>query len=129
MKRWAPSSFLFAAALPLLLAVPQAVLAQDAVQADQGKIGERLFNQSCGVCHLKQQINTTSYAPALSQTSLGGKSEVMHEVIMNGTPRMPGFKTQFAPGQIDAIVAYIKTVPAPQPAGEPSKARGPGEPD
>ena len=36
----------------------------------------------------------------------------MREVISNGTPRMPGFKHHFEPAQIDAIVAYLKTVPA-----------------
>jgi mono/diheme cytochrome c family protein len=39
----------------------------------------------------------------------------MREVIGNGTPRMPGFKHHFEPPQIDAIVAYLKTIPAPAP--------------
>jgi mono/diheme cytochrome c family protein len=29
---------------------------------------------------------------------------------------MPGFKLLFEPAQINAIVAYLKTVPAPQTA-------------
>ena len=37
----------------------------------------------------------------------------MREVISNGTPRMPGFKYHFEPTQIDAIVAYLKTIPTP----------------
>jgi mono/diheme cytochrome c family protein len=37
----------------------------------------------------------------------------MREVISNGTPNMPGFKYHFAPDQIDAIVSYLKTLPAP----------------
>jgi mono/diheme cytochrome c family protein len=28
---------------------------------------------------------------------------------------MPGFKHQFEPSQINAIVAYLKTVPTPPP--------------
>jgi mono/diheme cytochrome c family protein len=40
----------------------------------------------------------------------------MRETITNGTPRMPGFKLLFEPAQINAIVAYLKTVPAPQAA-------------
>jgi mono/diheme cytochrome c family protein len=39
----------------------------------------------------------------------------MREFISNGTARMPGFKLQFEPTQINAIVAYLKTVPAPNP--------------
>jgi mono/diheme cytochrome c family protein len=52
----------------------------------------------------------------------------MREVISNGTPRMPGFKIHFQPAEIDAIVAYLKTVPSPSaPAPAPARARsGPG---
>ena len=64
------------------------------------------------------------YAPALSRESLGGQEDVMREVIGNGTPRMPGFKVHFQAADIDAIVAYLKTVP-PQGAPAPApKARG-----
>jgi len=46
----------------------------------------------------------------------------MREFISNGTPNMPGFKYHFRPDQIDAIVAYVKTLPAPAtsaPANQP----------
>ena len=33
--------------------------------------------------------------------------------IAEGSPNMPGFKYHFTPAQIDAIVAYLKTVDAP----------------
>ncbi len=39
----------------------------------------------------------------------------MRQVISDGTPRMPGFKHHFQPTQIDAIVAYLKTIPASTP--------------
>ena len=39
----------------------------------------------------------------------------MREVISNGTPNMPGFKYHFDPDQIDAIVSYVKMLPAPPP--------------
>ena len=56
------------------------------------------------------------FGPALSKDSAGGRDDVMREVIMNGTPRMPGFKYHFEPPQIDAMIAYLKTVPTPPPA-------------
>jgi mono/diheme cytochrome c family protein len=62
------------------------------------------------------------YAPVLSMNTLGGKADVMRETIGNGTPRMPGFKYHFKPAEIDAIVAYIKTIPAPSDAPPPVKA-------
>jgi len=99
-------------------AVPHDAWAQEAgqsVDATQA-LGRRLFVQSCGVCHVNVQRTSALYGPALSKDSLGGRDEVMREVISNGTPRMPGFKHHFERGEIDAIVAYLKTVPAPQPA-------------
>ena len=85
-------------------------------------LGMRLFNQSCRVCHTKPQMVSPLYGPELSQSSLGGQEAVLREVISNGTPRMPGFKYHFEPAQIEAIVAYLKTIPTPappSPAGTP----------
>ncbi|MFZ2066142.1 MAG: cytochrome c [Xanthobacteraceae bacterium] len=113
---------LIAIALPILSSATVAA-AQDGAAADQVKRGERLTNQSCVVCHFSPQITSGTYAPALSKDSLGGKADVMHEVIANGTPRMPGFKYQFKPQQIDAIVAYIRTIPAAAAATPPRKTR------
>ena len=113
---------LIAIALPIL-ASATAAAALDGAAADQIKLGERLANQSCVVCHFSPQITSGPYAPALSKDSLGGKADVMHEVIANGTPRMPGFKYQFKPQQIDAIVAYIKTIPPAAAATPPRKTR------
>ena len=105
--------------LALLAMWPHAALGQqnagNAPLNDKQLLGMRLFNQSCRVCHTKPQITSPLYGPALSRQSLGGQEGVMREVISNGTPRMPGFKHHFEPPQIDAIVAYLKTVPAPAP--------------
>jgi mono/diheme cytochrome c family protein len=51
----------------------------------------------------------------LNKTSGGGKDDLMRKVILEGTPRMPGFQYMLQPAQIDAIVAFIRTVPAPAP--------------
>jgi mono/diheme cytochrome c family protein len=85
----------------------------DLVLDDKQLLGMRLFNQSCRVCHTKPQMVSPLYGPELSQNSLGGQESVMREVISNGTPRMPGFKYHFEPAQIEAIVAFLKTIPAP----------------
>ena len=77
------------------------------------QLGRQLFGQSCAVCHLKQQLGAATFGPPLSKASLGGQEDVMREVIANGTPRMPAFKYHFEPAQIEAIVTYLKTVPAP----------------
>jgi mono/diheme cytochrome c family protein len=107
--------------LPLALAASHAAFAQDDAQQ---KLGMRLFNQSCRVCHTKPTLTSPQYGPVLSMNTLGGKTEIMREVISNGTPRMPGFKYDFKPEQIDAIVAYLKTVPAPAEAAPNSGKTG-----
>ena len=116
MKRSVSATWAVLAALVLW---PQAAPAQQAATQtslnDKQLLGMRLFNQSCRVCHTKPQLSSPLYGPALSRQSLGGQDDVMREVIGNGTPRMPGFKHHFEPPQIDAIVAYLKTIPAPAP--------------
>ena len=106
-----------------------AASAQTASSSDQALLGMRLFNQSCRVCHAKPQLASPQYAPVLSMSTLGGKADVLHETIANGTPRMPGFKYHFKPAEIDAIVAYIKTIPAPSDAPTPVKAGSSREAD
>ena len=88
----------------------------------QQLLGRNLFNQSCMVCHVKLQITSPAkYGPDLSKNALGGQEAVMREVISNGTPNMPGFKYHFEPDQIDAIVAYLKTLPVPAPSANPPR--------
>jgi mono/diheme cytochrome c family protein len=114
MKR---SAWIVAIAL-LALAAPGA-LAQQPEQPlnDKQLMGRNLFAQSCIVCHVKVQVTTVGhFGPVLSGMSLGGQEDVMREFISNGTPNMPGFKYHFRPDQIDAIVAYIKSLPVPAPA-------------
>ncbi len=107
----------------LVLALPRGALAQSTAQPvstgtalnDTQKLGQRLFYQSCVVCHTKPQITSGQYGPVLSKETLGGQEDVMREFISAGTSRMPGFRFQFEPTQVSAIVAYLKTVPAPNP--------------
>ena len=118
IRRVGIALILSALVLPVL---PRSVLAQGAAAPapldDTQKLGQRLFYQSCVVCHVKPQITSGQYGPVLSKETLGGQEEALRAFISNGTARMPGFKFQFEPSQINAIVAYLKTMPAPaQPA-------------
>jgi mono/diheme cytochrome c family protein len=78
---------------------------------DKERLGWRLYEQSCSICHTKPNLVLGQFGPSLSRESLGGKPELVREVIANGTPRMPGFKHHFAPAEIDAIIAYLQTLP------------------
>ena len=92
---------------------------------DTQKVGQSLFVQSCGVCHLKPQLNSAQFGPTLSRESASGNENAMRQVIANGTPRMPGFKYTFTEQQIAAIASYLKTVP-PQAAPAPAATKREG---
>lgn len=111
MRRWAGALAVFC----VLVNVPSGATAQPA-GADQRPLGLRLFNQSCRVCHTKPTLLSGMYGPALSMNTLGGNADAIRTFITNGTARMPGFKYDFTPAQIDAIVAYVKTRPVAAPA-------------
>jgi mono/diheme cytochrome c family protein len=92
---------------------------------DTQKLGQSLFVQSCGVCHLRPQLNSPQFAPVLSRDSASGNEDAMRQVIANGTPRMPGFRYTFNETQIAAIASYLKTV-APQAAPAPAAIKREG---
>jgi mono/diheme cytochrome c family protein len=59
----------------------------------------------------------------LSMNTLGGKADLITEVISNGTPRMPGFKYQYKPDEIAAVAAYVKTIPTPAATATPAPSK------
>ena len=101
----------------LLLALAAAApgYAQQAAGALNAKQlqGRQVFAQSCGVCHLQPSLGVKTYGPVLNQTSAAGSDAVMRVIIANGSDHMPAFKYYLKPAEIDAIVAYLRTVPAP----------------
>lgn len=80
---------------------------------DTQTLGRQIFAQSCGVCHLPPALNARTYGPQLSKETAGGSDEVIRGLMTEGSPRMPGFKYYLQRGEMDAIIAYLKTVPAP----------------
>ena len=110
-------------ALSLLIAIPRSASAQ-AQLSDTQKLGERLFEQSCGICHTKPTLVSGLYGPALSKEAAGGREDVIRDVISNGTPRMPGFKYTYDPTQIAAIASYLMIMPVPAADPTPAKPQG-----
>ena len=98
-------------ALILLAGVPQGLFAVEDHLNEQQRLGRRLFEQSCGVCHTRPTLVAGMYGPELSRVNLGGREDIMREFIANGTARMPGFKYTYNADQIAAIAAYLKTLP------------------
>ena len=77
------------------------------------KTGQMLYEQSCGICHVRPHLMAPVFGPTLSQETLEGREELIRAFIANGSARMPGFKVMYSPEQIAAIASYIKTVPKP----------------
>jgi mono/diheme cytochrome c family protein len=118
MQRSAVALLLLLAACPHGAAAQ--ALADPSLNATQ-LAGRNLFAQHCVVCHVKTLVTAVrTYGPALSKESLGGQDDVMRELIGNGTPNMPGFKYSLEPGEIGAIIAYLKTLPPPAAAATPA---------
>jgi mono/diheme cytochrome c family protein len=112
--------------VPLVLALMAAWPSFAAAQAPPADAtrqeGHRLFVQSCGVCHTKPNLTAGLYGPALNSGAVTGKEDGVRQLIGLGTERMPGFRYELSEPQIDAIIAYLKTLPAPAQA--PTPARG-----
>lgn len=94
------------------LALAPSALAQD---LDETQLrGRQVFAQWCGICHLKPALGVKTYGPPLNKASAGGSDELMRAFIQNGSERMPAFKHTLKPAEIDAIIAYLRTVPVPK---------------
>src|SRR5262249_50753218 len=118
MSRISLGAALAAAALAALLSGADG---QQAALEDPELLGMRLFNQSCRVCHTKPQLTSPLYGPELSQRSLAAREAGTREAISKAPAGRPGFKSHSEPAQIEAIVAYLKTIPAPPAAAGPAR--------
>jgi len=120
------------AVVVLLIAGAQPAFAQQARDGltDQQRRGRQLMSQSCGVCHLSPARNARTYGPSLSKASSGGDDARMRQSILEGTPRMPAFKYFLQPPDVDAIIAYVRTLPVPaaRPGAAPSTLQETSDP-
>src|SRR5689334_3669023 len=94
------------------------LLGGTAIAAERGpdgmeRHGRQLFVQSCGICHLKPNLVSERYGPALSRATVEGREAAARGLIEGGSARMPGFRYELSSVEIDAIIAYLMTVPAP----------------
>jgi len=80
---------------------------------DVQKLGQRVFQQRCGICHEQARPGFQMYGPALHKDLVSGSEDAIKEMIRSGSAKMPGFKLGLLPSEIDAIVEYLKTVPKP----------------
>jgi mono/diheme cytochrome c family protein len=87
---------------------------------DVQKLGHRVFEQRCGICHAPARAGFQMYGPALYKDLINGSEDAIKEIIRSGSAKMPGFKLGLQASEIDAIVEYLKTVPKPPKSTEPA---------
>lgn len=94
-----------------LVALPAIVYAQSA--SPDGAEGRRLFHQKCALCHVANTVGEQSYGPKLSKAQVERSEAAVKQIIAVGGVRMPGFQHTLQPQQIDAIVAFLRTLGTP----------------
>jgi len=114
--RWA--FWIFLVFFPLTVRAQQANT--DKPLNDVQKLGQRVFQQRCGICHAPARPGFQMYGPALHKDLINGSEDAIKEMIRSGSGKMPGFKLGLQPSEIDAIVEYLKTVPKPLKSTEPA---------
>lgn len=97
----------------LTTSAPAAFAQQAATLNETQLLGRQLMAQSCGICHLQAVRGTNLYGPALNKAATAGNDDVMRALIAEGSERMPAFKYYLKPAEINAIIAYVRTVPTP----------------
>ena len=108
--------------LVLTLLFALAATAAPAQQLDEKQtLGRQVFAQSCGICHLQPVLGVKTYGPPLNKTAAAGSDDAMRAIIANGSERMPAFRHYLKPAEIDAIVAYIRTVPVSDSPNAPKQ--------
>ena len=114
-------------AFALITLMPGLGAAAEVELKDQQKLGWRLYETSCGVCHTRPTLTAGLYGPEINRETAGGREDAVRLIIANGTQRMPGFKYTYNSDQIAAIAAYVKTLPVGHqdlsvpPAGRPQR--------
>ena len=103
-------AFVVGTAFSFLAAPAAAQKAADNLN-DTQRHGRKLLAQNCGVCHLVLVRGTKTYGPPLTKVAAANSDELARAFITNGSNRMPAFKYHLKPAEIDAIIAYIRTVP------------------
>lgn len=122
-KRVSTLLMVVAAAVPAVHA--QSTDLRETQLSDTQLLGRQVFAQSCGICHLQPSLGVKTYGPLLNKATAAGNDDVARAFIVNGTDRMPSFKHYLKPAEIDAVIAYLRTVPVP--AAPAPTSQKPGE--
>jgi mono/diheme cytochrome c family protein len=109
--------WLAVAMLPVLLLSVTSLRASSAADDENlspaARRGEGIFKQRCIVCHNKQPGDTTPFGPPNLNGIFRGPNPVTTkeatDIIVNGKTTMPGWGKILTKGDVDDLIAYLKT--------------------
>jgi len=113
---------LLVSAMALFLTLTLAGASQEASQpadeakpaADAGgpKKGDQIFKTRCLICHNKQPGDNSPFGPPNLFAALKSKSistPQAEQIISKGKGQMPAFGTILSKGDVQSVIAYLKT--------------------
>ncbi len=78
--------------------------------------GEGLFLQRCSICHLVRKLKNIGSPPTVGPDLSGvftnatpDEEKILRTHILKGSPSMPGFQYGLDAGDMDCLIAYLKT--------------------
>ncbi|CAM8668572.1 Cytochrome c6 [Sphingobium sp. AntQ-1] len=72
--------------------------------------GEQVYKQVCAACHLDHaQGSPDGTVPALAHNAKLASADYPITVVMKGQGGMPWFSEMLTPGQVAAVVGYVRT--------------------
>src|SRR5262245_48711326 len=112
--------------LALLVSLPIGVAAQEEgggasalgvtvgkLQTDEQKRGDAIFHKNCHLCHIATgqkrslKINADELVGLFKRPNIS--EQAVRQLIQTGIPkRMPSFQYNFAPAEVDDLIAYLK---------------------
>ncbi len=114
------SFFVWAVMFPLALAAEAQQASSSAAPNEQETRGRVLYNQNCRLCHSPKPVgpknpnledNVGANLAVVFRPPRSRPEVVVRTFIQQGiADKMPGFRYGLKPAEVDAIIAYLKTL-------------------
>lgn len=118
MKRWHHTVTGLALVAACWIVVPPPVSTQSPPAADSRAAtrGEAWFYQRCSLCHMGRIVKDETYQPmalrlnGVLKDATPDREAAVRDQIQRGSLRMPGFRYNLTPAELEELMAYLKTL-------------------
>jgi cytochrome c6 len=100
----------------LLLAGFLALAAAGSARAQQPTEGATIYAHTCAACHGARGTPAPAMAHAMgipdlaAATVTAATDSTWREIVLDGKAKMPAYKARLTPAQVEAVVAYLRTL-------------------